>query len=227
MIIKGTKPHIPGPWPIQPTKISVMQPELTSLLAALDGELARIRQIAERFGDATTDANTGAALISHRPAIGAEAFACVLFPGITPDALIRYEAAQRLLHRDFEIPEIYKSVLLRLNGAVVFGMHLFGVPLTMVDAPPLLDRSSCQPLDLGTANTSWRKRYAPRPSQFQFGSAPYSKEENTAHFLNEDGTIEALLPGGRQFSSWSSLESFLSAELARAEAFFDEFHRKR
>lgn len=205
-----------------------MQPDPTRILEALDGELAPIRHIAERFGDVTIEAGTGAALISHRPAIGPEVYACVLFPGLPTSAILRYEEIRRSSHRDIiEIPEVYKSVLVRFNGAVFFGMDLFGIPLTMLNKPPLLDRSARQPRDLGMANSSWRKRYAPHPSQFQFGSAPYSKEENTAYFLNEDGTVEALLRGGRRMRGWSSLAAFLPDELARTEALFREIHGER
>jgi hypothetical protein len=203
-----------------------MQPDPTRILEALDGELVPIRRIAERFADVAIEAGTGAALISHRPAIAPEAYACVLFPGITTSAIRRYDEIRRSSGREIiEIPEVYKSVLLRINGAAVFGMNLFGVPPTMLNDPPLLDRTSRRPLDLGMANSLWRKRYAPRQSQFQFGSAPYSKEENTAYFLNEDGTIEALLGGGQRIRSWSSLGAFLSAELARSEELFNEIHR--
>jgi hypothetical protein len=111
-------------------------------------------------------------------------------------------------------------VLLRLNGATVFRMNLFGLPPTMCQDPPLLDRSARQPLDLGAANSFWRKRYAPRSSQFHFGSSQYSHDENMGYFLNEDGTIDALIRGGRRLWSWASLEPFLAAELARSEALF-------
>ena len=62
--------HRSEPCRIPPTKIAVMHPAPTWILEALDGELAPIRRIAERCGDTTIEAVTGAALISHRPAIG-------------------------------------------------------------------------------------------------------------------------------------------------------------
>jgi hypothetical protein len=141
---------------------------------------------------------------------------------VTTSAIVSYEEVRRSTNRQaFEIPEVYKRVLLRLNGATVFRINLFGLPATMCQDPPMLDRSARQPLDLGTANASWRKRYAPRPSQLQFGSGPYSYEENTAYFLNEDGSIDAPIAGGRRVRNWPSLGPFLATELARAEALFE------
>ncbi len=49
--------------------------DLPPFLTALDGELAPIRHVAERFADPTIDARTGAALLSPTPAIAPEAFA--------------------------------------------------------------------------------------------------------------------------------------------------------
>lgn len=70
----------------------------------------------------------------------------MLFPGIAKSAILRYEEFWRSSPRfTIEIPEVYKSVLSRINGAAVFGMNLFGVPLTMLNEPPLLDRSLRQP----------------------------------------------------------------------------------
>jgi hypothetical protein len=135
--------------------------------------------------------------------------------------MLRYHEVQRSTNRPtLEIPEVYKRVLLRLNGATVFRMNLFGLPPTMCQDPPVLDRSTPQPLDLGAANSFWRNRYASRPLQFYFGSGQYSHEENTGYFLNEDGSIDALIREGRRVWSWASLEPFLTAEIARSEALF-------
>lgn len=199
---------------------------LAPFVELLDGELAPLRRVAGRFagGDSWIDPTSGAALLSPRPAIAPEAYACVMFPGVSPKDIARYEEVRRSTDRQpLDIPEVYKNVLLRLNGATLFRMTLFGLPTGMCQDPPMLDRSARQPLDLGTANSSWRKPYAPRPSQFQFGSGPYAHEENTAYFLNEDGSIDALLHGGRRVWTWSSLKPFLTTELARAEALFVDF----
>ena len=73
-------------------------------------------------------------LFSPRPAIAPEAYACVVFPGISTK-----EIAYR---QPLDIPEVYKNVLLRLNEATLFRMTLFGLPAAMCQYPRMLDRSA-------------------------------------------------------------------------------------
>ena len=78
-------------------------------VANLDHELTPIRVIAERLASAACviDVRTGAALISPRPNIGTEAYACVIFPGVTPEVVARYEELQHALGNDgFVIPDV-------------------------------------------------------------------------------------------------------------------------
>jgi hypothetical protein len=84
----------------------------------------------------------------------------VIFPGLPPNVITRYEDAPRSTDRQaLKIPETYKHVLLRLNGATLFRMNLFGLPASMCADPPMLDRSARQPLDLrsGAETTSHLK----------------------------------------------------------------------
>jgi len=91
--------------------------------------------------DANVEPATGALRVSHRPEIGTEAYACVLFPGVGLDVIDRYEGVHRArLSSYLGIPPIYKNLLTRLNGAYLFNIALFGVPPSMVQNPPLLDR---------------------------------------------------------------------------------------
>jgi hypothetical protein len=194
-----------------------------SVLTHLDHELTPIRLVAERLAgaDSVVDLLTGAALISHRPQIGTEAYACVIFPGVAEEQTARYEELQRSRGNDgFEIPDVYRSVIRRLNGAELFRLSLYGLPASMCQTPPLLDRSARQPLDLGTANRVWRKRYSADPTLFHFGSGPYSPEENIAYFLQPNGSVVALLRGDHEEWVWPSIEAFLSQELPRAEEQF-------
>jgi len=153
--------QVPPPrlsWPLGLYNHDVI-PNSKPILQCLDHELTPIRLVAERLAgaDSVVDAN-GAALLSHRPKIGAKAYACVIFPGVTPEVMSRYEKLQHSMgNRRFEIPAVYRHVLLRLNGAWVFHLALYGLPPSMCQDPPLLDRSAHQPLDLGTANLHWRR----------------------------------------------------------------------
>ena len=200
-----------------------------SVLQSLDHELAPIRLVAERLAvaDSVIDPPSGAALFSRRPRIGTEAYACVIFPGVAPETISRYEELQHSIgNGGFAIPAVFKKVLLRLNGAWIFRLSLYGLPPSMCHNPPLLDRSARQPLDLGTANLNWRRQYAADPTQFHFGGSQYSHEENIAYFLNGDGSVVALLKGGHRVWDWPSIETFLNAELPRAESQYEEFERR-
>ena len=108
----------------------------------------------------------------------------------------------------------------------MFEIHLYGLPRSMSDAPPLLSRSVRQPLDLATANRNWSSAYKPGPTQFHIGSGPYSYEENLGYFLNEDGRVEALRKAGVSFGSWPTFGHFLAEELARAASLYPSYEER-
>jgi hypothetical protein len=197
--------------------------QVQSMLSNLDRELTPIRLLAERLAssDSSIDLQTGAALISHRPQVGTEAFACVIFPGIREEQTISYENIQRSRGNDcFAIPGAYRSIIRRMNGAQLFRLMLYGLPPTMCQTSPLLNRSARQPLDLGTANQFWRKKYSSDPTLFHFGGGPHSPKENVGYFLRSNGSVVALLVGEHEEGEWPSIENFLSHELSRAEEHF-------
>jgi hypothetical protein len=205
-----------------------MHEEIRKLLSPLDNELAPLRQMAESLidQDSLIDPTTGAALISRRTKIAPEAFACVIYPGMPHEAITRYEE----IHSgdsgpSFTIPDAYKTILSRCNGAEIIEMNLYGLPPSMCNNPPLLSRSSRQPLDLATANKDWRRAFQPDPTQFHFGGAYYSPEENLAYFLNPDGEVEALRKGKTRFNLWPNFESFLSNELSRLIALYPAYEQ--
>jgi hypothetical protein len=203
-----------------------MHEEIGKLLSHLDHELVPLRQVAEGLldEDSLIDPATGAALISRRTKIAPEAFACVIYPGMPHEAIARYEEIHSHgSNSSFTIPDAYKTVLSRSNGADVLKMHLYGLPPPMCNNPPLLSRSSRQPLDLATANKDWRRAFGPDPTQFHFGGAFYSSEENLAYFLNLDGGVEALRKGKIRVNLWQNFESFLRDELSRLAGVFPAY----
>jgi hypothetical protein len=195
--------------------------DLSSLLDSLAGELAPIQRAAARLLDETSvlDDATGNALISRRTKIAPEAFAFVLFRGISSENIGVYTSLNK---RISIIPHKYREILAVLNGASLFQIHLYGIPLSMCSDPPLLNRSTRQPLDLGSANANWSREFCPSLEQFHFGGGPYSESENLGYFLNADNSVEALRRGGAGFGTWPDFASFLKDELERAEALFPE-----
>jgi hypothetical protein len=192
-------------------------------LENLSGELLPIRQLAERLLDPTAqlDPDSGNLFLSHRPKIGPEAYAVVLFAAVTPEMIAAYAGLRSSgLRGKLTIPPTYLQILQVLNGTELYQLQLYGLPPSLCADPPLLNRSDRQPLDLGAANLTWSRLYRPTLSQFHFGSGPYSYEENLAYFLNQDDTVEARRIGGSLFGSWSSIAPFLEEEISRAESLF-------
>jgi hypothetical protein len=149
----------------------------------------------------------------------------VLFPGLRDEQKERYIDLQRSAGNDFQVPDRYRSIISRVNGASLFRLNLCGLPPSMCQDPPLLNRSTQQPLDLGTANQHWRKKYSEDPAPFHFGARPYTEKENLAYFLKSNGGVIALLPGCLQLREWPSMEMFLDEELSSAEEKFGTFER--
>jgi len=203
-----------------------MSNEINTRLRAFTEELEPIRQAAERLVDQTAklEIPEGTILISHRPAIGTEAYAIVLHPGVPEERIAGYEEIQSGRHpASFGIPWAYRALLQVLNGADLFQMSLYGLPGSMSRGLPLLNRLVRQPLDLATANFNWKRQYKPCESQFHFGSGPYSNTENVGYFLNPDQSVEIRRAGGEIFGAWASMGIFLAQEIIRVESLFPSY----
>ncbi len=195
-------------------------------LETLNDDLLPVRGVIERFAssEVSLDPASGALRLSHRPKIGTEAYACLLHPGVGFDLIDRYERIQRARFSDYlEIPPLYRNLLTRLNGAYLFDLSLFGIPLSMTQDPPLLNRSALQPLDVGTANENWRLEYGIARPDFHFAAGPHSNTENVGYFLTPDNSVEAYLTHGKRIGRWKTVDAFLAAEIDRAESRFPDF----
>jgi len=200
-----------------------VNPAIRRFLQTIDDDLSPLRGVIERLAssDANVEPATGALRLSHRPEIGTEAYACVLFPGVCLDVIDRYEGVHRArLSRYLDIPPFYKNLLTRLNGAHLFNIALFGVPPSMAKNPPLLDRSALQPLDVCTANENWRLEYRVARSNFYFASGSHSSTENVGYFLTPGNRVEAYLVGEKKIGEWTGMDAFLTDELERSELGF-------
>ena len=108
--------------------------------------------------------------------------------------------------------------------ASLFELSLFGVPPSMATRPPLLDRSTAWPLDVGTAQTNWRSEY--QTDDFFIGVGPYARDEHVGYFMWANGGGEALRKNGEQVGQWSDLREFLTSELERAEGLYPDHERR-
>lgn len=149
-----------------------------------------------------------AILIGPRPDIGALAYDVVLYPAISPESLAAYE---RLT--DFAIPPTLVSMLSVLNGCYFFGLNVYGVPLSMTQDPPLHDRSSRAPLELG-AGRWWRVNYSGYPEDATlFASRNVSDEGGqVGFFLTPLGGVVGVGNGRagaqKDYGSWPSFSTW-------------------
>lgn len=203
-----------------------MSSEIELRLNAISVQYPAIARTAQRLvtDGATLDATSGALLISRRPAIAPEAYAAVLFPPISAGQIVAYERVQSEARgKPFEVSPSYRSLLTMVNGLDLYQLVLYGIPGSMLQSPPLLNRAIRQPLDLATANITWSREYRASNGQFHFGGAPYSRDENVGYFMNPDCSIEARLRGGELFASWGSMSNFLDTEIDRAEKLYPAY----
>ncbi len=183
-------------------------------------ELSPIRDVAMRLigADPKYILSNGVMSISKRPKIGTEAYALNLFEGVSHDDISKYERIHGL-----EINPCYRKILLSLSGAFLFQISLFGIPPSMNQFPPRLDRSSPQPHDLATANRIWNFEFKDVDHLFHFGGGPWSHHENVGYFLDAEGKISAVLKDGTVIKSWDKFGEFLTSELERAEKNYPEY----
>jgi len=188
----------------------------------LTDDLEPVSHLAKRMlsEGAECVSSPGRIQIRRSATLGEEAFAVTLFEGIDYSTIHQYEKIHKV-----DIPATFARILNSLNGGNVFRLDLYGLPPSMTEDPPLLDRTEIQPLDLATANTLWCDDFAPRKGLFHIGSGPWSKNEDLGYFLLPDDSVVALKKGGEQISSWKSIKDLLSAEIARAEELYPEYEK--
>jgi hypothetical protein len=193
-----------------------MQPG--DLIAGLSGDLEALRELALRFGEEGREVTDDRVALSHRPHIAPHSYALTLYAPLSDATIARY---QRIHGINFSAH--YLRILEKLNGAHAFQLSLFGVPPSMADDPPRLNRLTSQPFDVATANQDWKLEYSVPREWFHFGGGPHSFEENIGYFLDSYGTIYACRKNGERLRSWTLFSEFLREELRRAEADYPRY----
>ena len=185
--------------------------------SCLSEELDPVRSLALRLHDAGTKFRDDAWLLSHRPGIAPEAYAVRLYTPLSVGATARYQT----LH-DFTPLPGYLRILKRLKGANIFELSLFGLPKTMANDPPLLDRRVDQPMDLACANKSWKSEYRVPDDWFYFGFGPLTHDENAGYFIETGGAVVSAKRNGDFLNTWASFHAFLADELPRLERIYPD-----
>ena len=192
---------------------------ISERLAGLPAELRPIRDSAQRYLDhrCAMRGNEGDYVeIAHSPWIGALGFAFRIYPGTNADVISRYQQLHGIV-----IPSVWQPVLLAANGLEAFGLTLFGMPASMLNDPPLLNRATFQCLDIGLANSQWKFEYAKiKPDYFHVGARDYSYDELVGYFITTKGSILGIRQNGQRVGEWATIDQFLSEELKAAESLF-------
>ena len=134
----------------------------------------------------------------------------MLFPPVEKTFLTKFEEKTGL-----SIPPFYQNILLEMNGCFVYGFSLYGLPKTIYTTG-LLNRSTLQQFDLGTANTNWILSFKVDKKLFYIGGRSYSYDENIGYFIDKE-TIRSIRENGEILKSWSSFNNFLNDEIRIAE----------
>lgn len=118
------------------------------------------------------------------------------------------------------IPGFYREFLLATNGADILDLRLYGLAPSLQGNPPLLDRSRVQPLDLGSANSTWKAGFLFSGGKFHFGVRPHRRKFAGFFWNPAKDRIETRSRFGFRLGQWSRFEDFLEAELSAAEERF-------
>lgn len=189
-----------------------MTKEFESFFENLDEEFSPIKEQAIKYFDEDSKIEEDGTLsIFRRPWVAPQNFGLKLF---LPPPTEFFEIFKERL--GFEIPEVYKNFLRKLNGCFIYDFDLHGLPKSIY-TENFLDRKIPQPFDLGTANAHWKNGFKVDQKLFHFGGRAYSFEENTGYFLDEKNTIFSFLKDGKLINSWSNFSEFLKEEILIAE----------
>jgi len=135
---------------VGPQGIARISMQIDNFIGTLSGDLDPLRELAQEFGSSGSAVTDDEIALSHRPHVAPEAYALRLYAPLPSEVIQKYQNLHGAL------PRQYLAVLAKLNGLHAFELSLFGIPRSMANDPPLLNRSLSQPYDVGTVNRSWK-----------------------------------------------------------------------
>ncbi len=189
-----------------------MTPEITSFINNLTEEWEAIKQQVSKYYDNESNVRgDGSVAIFKRSWIAPQNFGIILFPPADKNLFDKFQQ-----NTNRSIPTFYENILLRMNGCFVYDFELFGLPKS-VYTTGLLDRTTVQQHDLGSANVFWINEYKVDKNLFHIGGRAYSYEENIGYFIDDKGTILSIRTNGEIIAEWKTFHSFLVDEIKIAE----------
>lgn len=195
-------------WTKRPLAVEDVEVRLSRLPSCLTAVVDAAKAIAQ---SGAWEDEGGALLAGHQPDQGSEAYDLVLHPGLPPSAVEAYQD----LH-EIPLPQALAELLSHLNGAELFRLSIYGAPLSMIEDPPLLTRSSRAPLNLGSG-AHWRYEYEEAdPQAVLFASCNVSYTGQVGYFMFPDGQVIGRGKGGAPARSgpWADVSAWLTAVLS-------------
>jgi hypothetical protein len=131
--------------------------------------------------------------------------------------LLRYRLdLYEKIHR-FYMSENLIEILLYANGFCIMGLNIYGVPDSMAQDPPLLDRSRRAPIDISTGRL-WRSNYAPaNEDHFLFASKNVGNDGQMGYFISSTGQVVGRGNGSpevaEQTGPWANVTDWLASEI--------------
>ncbi len=183
---------------------------VSSFADTLQPPLEAVREYLHSASDAHV--LDGCVAAGHDSAVGPQYFNFVAWFPVTEHQIRGYEDTFQ-----FRISAEYRAILTQMNGLAYRRCHLYGIPPSMLAAPPLLDRTRRQPLDIGSANTIWCHGFKAHSQLFHLGSFWYSQAENGALFQTSHGSIVAVLKNGTAVAEWPGYSDLFGWVFRRPE----------
>jgi hypothetical protein len=188
-----------------------MTEDLKIFLQKLTSDFSPIVEQATKYADKDSRIREdGTAEIFRRPWVASQNYGLWLFAPANEFLIYKFVEQTAV-----PIPEIYRALLLKMNGCHIYELSLFGLPPSLY-IYGVLDRSSIQQYDLGTANRNWVKEYNTGPGLFHIGSRSYSYSENIGYFIKEN-KILSIRKNGKILKEWNSVFEFLKEEIGTSE----------
>jgi len=155
----------------------------------------------------------GPLLVGPRPDIAPQAYDIVVFEPLSAEALRSYQE----LH-DFMLPGQLLELFRYLNGCSLFEVKLYGIPPSIAETPPLLDRARRSPLDIASGRY-WRAGYGEiDPAHILIGSRNVGDSGQVGYFMGPHGHISGRGNGSmdapKECGPWANIAEWLSAEAA-------------
>lgn len=155
------------------------------------------------------DRVSGALLFGPQPDLAPLAFTYVVFAAARTDTLRRFETERRVA-----VAQPYRDVLACANGVRSRAIQLFGIPSPTHAATGLLDDWLFQPLQLESAQQSWRLSYRPLHDEFMIGSLFRSATENGGLFCCNGRYLEC---SNESLIYYDTLDDVVTTALERWE----------